>query len=203
MAARRPARRRPTRPQQVRIIGGDWRRRQIPVPDAPGLRPTGDRVRETLFNWLAPRLPGARCLDLFAGTGVLGMEALSRGAAHCCFVESEPAIATALQDQLAQLGGRERATVVNGAAPQMLSRCPGPFDCVFLDPPFGAGLLQPTLDQLVPYLAPGHRVYIEYGTSDTVRWSSGWQSLRDGRAGQVRYHLLEFQPSTDSPKETP
>ncbi|MEC9408765.1 MAG: 16S rRNA (guanine(966)-N(2))-methyltransferase RsmD [Pseudomonadota bacterium] len=203
MAARRPARRASARPQQVRIIGGDWRRRQIPVPDAAGLRPTGDRIRETLFNWLAPRLPGARCLDLFAGTGVLGLEALSRGAAHCRFVEAATPVAAALRHQLDQLGGHDRAEVVVGTAPQILDRGSGSYDCVFLDPPFGSGLLLPTLDRLIPQLAAGHRVYVEHGASDAVSWPSGWQSLRDGRAGQVRYHLLAYQPDTDSPKETP
>jgi len=173
------------------------------VPDAPGLRPTGDRIRETLFNWLAPRLPGARCLDLFAGTGVLGLEALSRGAAHCSFVEADARLAAGLQSQLAQLGGAERGTVVSARAPEALARCLGDFDIVFLDPPFEAGLLAPALDAVADRLAPGHRVYVERDRRDTTELAPGWQVLRDGQAGQVRYHLLEFQPMTDSLKETP
>ncbi|WP_370300438.1 16S rRNA (guanine(966)-N(2))-methyltransferase RsmD [Abyssibacter sp.] len=203
MAARRRPSHKPARLHQVRIIGGDWRRRQIPVPDGQGLRPTGDRIRETLLNWLAPRLPGARCLDLYAGTGVLGLEALSRGAAHCRFVESDPAVAEALRTQLGRLDATDRADIITGLAPQVLTRCGGDYDIVFLDPPFGSSLLQPSLAAIAPRLRPGHRVYTECGKTDVADFPAGWVVLKDGLAGQVRYHLLEYQPTTDSSKETP
>ena len=135
----------------VRIIGGGWRGRRVSFPDIPGLRPTPDRVRETLFNWLQERIAGARCLDLFAGSGALGLEALSRGAKEVVFVEQAVAAARALQEQLIRFGGQARAQVVEMGAARYLRSVPQAFDIVFLDPPFG----QDALAEYVPMLDAG------------------------------------------------
>ncbi|MDX1550554.1 MAG: 16S rRNA (guanine(966)-N(2))-methyltransferase RsmD, partial [Lysobacter spongiicola] len=133
-------------PGQVRLIGGRWRGSKLPVADIEGLRPTSDRVRETLFNWLMPVLPGARVLDLFAGSGALGLEALSRGAATATLVERDPLLATALAQVAARLPGGEAATVVQADALAWLPAQPrGSFDIAFLDPPFSAGLWEQAL----------------------------------------------------------
>src|SRR5450432_2048001 len=123
----------------VRIIGGEWRGRRINFPDIPGLRPTPDRVRETLFNWLQQAVAGARCLDLFAGSGALGLEALSRGAKALAFVEQAVPAARALREQLMRLGATSRAQVFEMGAARFLRSAGEPFDIVFLDPPFGGG----------------------------------------------------------------
>ena len=125
----------------VRIIGGGWRGRRITFPDVPGLRPTPDRVRETLFNWLQHDIAGARCLDLFAGSGALGLEALSRGAKELVFVEQSVAASRALQEQLARLGAERRSQVVEMGAARYLRGAAPAFDIVFLDPPFGRDAL--------------------------------------------------------------
>ena len=177
-------------PGQVRIIGGAWRGRRIPVVAAPGLRPTPDRVRETLFNWLAPAISGMHCLDLFAGTGVLGLEALSRGAAEVCFVEQQGALAEGLVASLARFdchAGR----VVTADALRFLTGPSQPFDLVFLDPPFGAvplGELCTLLDK--GWLAGGARVYLElHRDEDLPELPAGWTVLREKTAGQVRFAL--------------
>ena len=135
----------------VRIIGGGWRGRRVNFPDVPGLRPTPDRVRETLFNWLQQAVAGARCLDLFAGSGALGLEALSRGAKQLVFVEQAVAASRSLQEQLILLGGGSRAQVVEMGAARYLRSPAEPFDIVFLDPPFGQGALA----EYVPLLGEG------------------------------------------------
>ncbi len=182
------------RPGGVRIIGGEWRGRRLPVADAPGLRPTGDRIRETLFNWLAPLLPGSRCLDLFAGTGVLGLEALSRGAAHCTFLERTPALAEALRGNLARLGCA-RGTVVCADGIAWLNGGPQqPFDIVFLDPPFHQALAAPAFAALQQpgVLAPWARVYLELALDETPPATpAGWTLAREKRAGQVCYRLYD------------
>src|SRR5450631_4475801 len=135
----------------VRIIGGGWRGRRVSFADIPGLRPTPDRVRETLFNWLQQVIAGARCLDLFAGSGALGLEALSRGAKELVFVEQAVAAARALQEQLIRFGGAGKGQVVEMGAARYLRSAPQPFDIVFLDPPFG----QDALAEYVPLLNAG------------------------------------------------
>ena len=177
---------------RVRLIGGAHRGRRLAFPDSSGLRPTGDRIRETLFNWLQGVLPGARCLDLFAGSGALGLEAASRGAAEVMLVESAAAVAGALRDSVALLGVGERVRVVEADALRWLATAqPVRFDVVFLDPPFAAGLLGPALEALDRdgWLADGARVYLE--RSDIGEWPlpAGWTLLRDRRAGQVAYAL--------------
>ena len=181
----------------VRIIAGKWRGRRLPVPDVAGLRPSGDRSRETLFSWLQPHLPGACCVDLFAGTGVLGIEAVSRGAAAAVLVEqSRPAVA-ALRRSVEALQAHE-ITVVQADALAWMSRAEVPMaDVVFVDPPFGLGLGQDVLDRLGSgsLLSPGGLVYLETGrTAPPVRLAPGWQLLRDKTVGEVRMQLLQRGP---------
>lgn len=184
---------------QLRVIGGRYRGRRLVFPDAPGLRPTSDRVRETLFNWLAPRIEGARCLDLYAGSGALGIEALSRGARSVVFVEREPAVARALAANLALLGAADAARIETREALTFLDGPAQPCDVVFLDPPFGLDLLAPTCARLAAggWLAPDARIYLESGLRDGAAGGAaegadlpaGWCVLRDRRAGQVHYRL--------------
>jgi 16S rRNA (guanine966-N2)-methyltransferase len=176
----------------VRIIGGGWRGRRVSFPDIPGLRPTPDRVRETLFNWLQHAIVGARCLDLFAGSGALGLEALSRGAGEVVFVEQAVAASRALQEQLIRLGGHARGQVVEMGAARYL-RSPAPaFDIVFLDPPFGRDALAeyvPLLDAGT-WLKPGALVYLENEKQAGVPvLPTHWQLLKSKSAGEVGYHL--------------
>ena len=176
---------------RFRIIGGRWRGRRLAFPDGQDLRPTGDRVRETLFNWLAPLIEGSRCLDLFAGSGALGIEALSRGAAACTFVDTNRRACTAIEAHL-KLLGEPSASVVHGAARDFLNGAPTPFDLVLLDPPFRAGNLPElcTLLEQGGWLADGARVYIEHAASeDTPTVPGNWAVSRSGPAGNVAYHL--------------
>jgi 16S rRNA (guanine966-N2)-methyltransferase len=177
----------------VRIIGGTWRARRIEFPDLPGLRPTPDRIRETLFNWLQQSISGTRCLDLFAGSGALGIEALSRGAAEVVFVETAPAAAHTLRAQLKRLGGETRGRVLDLGAARFL-RTPGePFDVVFLDPPFGQNALPEYLPQLATgnWLKSGGLVYLENERSAGLpALPPGWEMLKSKSAGEVGYHLV-------------
>ena len=182
----------------VRIIGGHWRRRLLRFPDALALRPTPDRVRETVFNWLGQSLDGLHCLDLFAGSGALGLEAASRGAARVVLVENAPAVLAALQDNLRQLGPAPGGAVelVRGDALQFAARCAGNqqrFDVIFVDPPYRQGWwpkVQAVLDQLS---TDGARVYAEAET-ELEAWP-GWSLIRQGKAGQVFHHLFEKDSS--------
>jgi 16S rRNA (guanine966-N2)-methyltransferase len=183
-------------PGAVRIIGGLWRGRRLPVPDQSGLRPTPDRVRETLFNWLAPYLPGAACLDLFAGTGVLGLEALSRGAQRAVLVEQGPAAVRSLRESVALLNA-DAAEVVGAEALAWLQRIEtSPFDIVFLDPPYASGLQAPALEQLLQrgLVAPDGFVYLEFPRGGTPEIpATGFELYRTGHAGDVEYLLLRFR----------
>jgi 16S rRNA (guanine966-N2)-methyltransferase len=177
---------------QLRIIGGEWRSRKLGFPDADGLRPTPDRVRETLFNWLAPRVNGARCLDLFAGSGALGLEALSRGAAEAVFVERDAKAAAALEANLVLLNAGGRGRVVRADAINFLRDGGRPFDLVFLDPPYRLALLEPALRLLAEggWLAPEARVYLENAAEAGVPLlPEGWAIHRSQSAGQVAYAL--------------
>ncbi len=174
----------------VRIIGGEWRGRRLPVPDITGVRPSPDRVRETVFNWLQTVVPGSRCLDLFAGTGVLGFEAVSRGARAVTLVERDPRVVQTLQESSARLGADARITVVCADALRWLETAPGLYDLVFLDPPFRSALL----GQCIARLASGHladdaRIYIEAEAKATVSVPTDWTSLKSRLAGQVGYYL--------------
>jgi 16S rRNA (guanine966-N2)-methyltransferase len=175
---------------QVRIVGGRWRNTRLAVPDLPGLRPSSDRVRETLFNWLTGQLAGARVLDLFAGTGALGLEALSRGAASVTLVERDPALARALNDTVVRLGARAEATVVQGEALSWLGgQADGAFDLVFLDPPFAAGLWDPALAALLPKVRQGGWIYVESPVDQAPSPGPGWFPHREGQTREVRYAL--------------
>jgi 16S rRNA (guanine966-N2)-methyltransferase len=176
----------------VRIIGGIWRGRRVHFPDMPALRPTPDRVRETLFNWLQHSLEGTRCLDLFAGSGALGLEALSRGAAEVVFVEQVPAASRTLQEQLTRLGGAGKGRVMEMGAARFLRSAPKPFDIVFLDPPFGTDALAeyiPLLDG-GDWLKVGGLVYLENErTAGVPTLPDHWELLKSKSAGEVGYHL--------------
>jgi 16S rRNA (guanine(966)-N(2))-methyltransferase RsmD len=183
---------------QIRIIGGQWKRTLISVPDREGLRPTPDRVRETLFNWLGQRLDEWRCLDLFAGSGALGFESASRGAAEVIFIESNPIAARAISALITKLGAKDRLRLIQTNALDWLSRQPTtavPFDLVFLDPPFGQNLLEQVMSRIRPVLAPRGLVYVESDTEVTQDWASrfGLELVRADKAGLVHYHLLQAQ----------
>ena len=179
-------------PQQVRIIGGLWKRTPLPVTAIDGLRPTPDRVRETLFNWLGQELDGLRCLDLFAGTGALGFEAASRGAARVVLVERHPRAVK----QLRAIKDKLEASAIEIAEADAIrfaaNLAPGSFDVVFLDPPFDSTLFGDALKLAFPLVAPGGVLYAETSTPIEAAGElpTGWSVDRQGRAGLVHYHLL-------------
>jgi 16S rRNA (guanine966-N2)-methyltransferase len=176
-----------TRPNTVRIIGGLWRSRIIEFPDAEDLRPTPDRVRETLFNWLGRDLTGMACLDLFAGSGALGFEALSRGAAAVVMIEKNPAALRALRDNARKLDATG-LTVVRGDALEFVRSARSRFDVVFVDPPYRLGMQVAALAPLRGLLAAGGRVYVEGDAA--FEPPRGWAVFRRARAGNVHFHLL-------------
>ena len=179
---------------QLRIIGGRWRGRKFRFRAAPGLRPTPDRVRETLFNWLAPDIAGARCLDLFAGSGALGLEALSRGAAGVCFVDRHANSLRQIDQHLHALQA-DNAECRNEDALQWLERgnAGAAWDIVFLDPPFDEGLLEPAARLLEAgnWLAADALVYLEAGVRETApELPPNWELHREKTAGDVRFSLF-------------
>jgi 16S rRNA (guanine966-N2)-methyltransferase len=178
---------------QLRIIGGEWRGRKLGFPDVEGLRPTTDRVRETLFNWLQPLIQGARCLDLFAGSGALGLEALSRGAASVSFVDSDRQAVQSLRDNLSLLKEQRGSVLQSDALTLLHNGAPEkPFDLVFLDPPFRKALLQPCLALLCQegWLSADARIYLEQETElGEPALPPGWEMVRCKKAGQVIYGL--------------
>jgi len=174
---------------KVRIIGGEYRGRRITVPERRDLRPTPDRVRETLFNWLGQRLDGRSCLDLFAGSGALGFEAASRGAARVVMVENDRDVFGALRKSL-ELIGAAQVELVLGDAFEYLNRTDARFDVVFLDPPFRQNALPALMERLPDRLAAGARVYVE--APDALEPAEPWRELKRARAGQVSYQLLEL-----------
>ncbi len=179
----------------LRIIGGQWRGRKLCFADVEGLRPTTDRVRETLFNWLQPVIAGARCLDLFSGSGALGLEALSRGAGEVVFIERNPKAVAALRENLKLLQAAN-AEVHQGDALTWLQKASTPFDVIFLDPPFRQALLGPALRQLGEggWAAGGARIYIEQELElGEPTLPQGWELLRSKQAGQVGYYLAEVR----------
>jgi 16S rRNA (guanine966-N2)-methyltransferase len=190
-AARSGAAARGARARVLRIIGGSWRGRRLRFPAVALIRPTPDRVRETLFNWLGARVVGARCLDLFAGSGALGLEALSRGARHVTFVERDTSAVHALEATLADWGARG-AQVARADALGFLDGPARPFDLVFLDPPFDSGLLAAAAARLErnAWLAAEAYVYVECAARDgPPTLPLGWLLLKAKRAGEVGYHL--------------
>lgn len=172
---------------RVRIIGGQYRRRLLDFPDSAGLRPTPDRVRETVFNWLGQDLPGFACLDLFAGSGALGFEAASRGAARVVMVERDRAALGALEKNRATLGA-EHVEIVHADALAWIAASREAFDVVFVDPPFDSGLASVALPSVVERLQPGGVIYVEQGTE--VEPPRGFIIHRQGRAGRSHFALL-------------
>ncbi|MBT8058643.1 MAG: 16S rRNA (guanine(966)-N(2))-methyltransferase RsmD [Gammaproteobacteria bacterium] len=177
----------------MRIIAGRWRGSRLQVPDLPGLRPTGDRARETVFNWLQMHLRDARCADLFAGTGALGLEAASRGAAEVVLVEKQAHACAALRENIARLRA-DNVRLVEGDALTWLDGCaPGSLDIVFVDPPFGKGLGRPVLERLADLgvVREGGLVYLETARDeDAVAPGKPWEVLKDKALGEVRMRLL-------------
>jgi len=179
---------------RLRIVAGNWRSRLLDIADVEGLRPTSERIRESLFNWLAPQIHGARCLDLYAGTGALGLEALSRGAASAVFVERSPVAEKQLAEN-ARLLDASGATVLRMEALDYLAGKPSErFDIVFLDPPFAADLLEETCRLMAEQqlLADGALVYLEQDRGKAEpKLPEAWRVLKDKTAGNVRYMLAQ------------
>lgn len=178
-------------PGQLRIIGGEWRGRKIRFPPVAAIRPTPDRVRETVFNWLQGRVPGSRCLDLYAGSGALGLEALSRGAREVVFVDVEPAVARHLAETLRNLRC-DRGRIVRADAGAFLRQPDGPFDIVFLDPPFAEAALADTCRRVEAggWLRDGGFAYLEApAATGAPELPAGWTLVKSKRAGEVGYHL--------------
>ncbi len=176
----------------LRIIGGQWRGRKLSFTPAEGLRPTTDRVRETLFNWLAADIHGAHCLDLFAGSGALGLEALSRGAAHCDFVDTSREVVQQLAAHLQILGAESRGRPDRTSALEFIESASTPWDIVFVDPPFGLGLAEPccSLLQSRDLLSDGALVYVETGNAEAApQLPANWDCHREKVAGGVAYRL--------------
>lgn len=186
-------------PGAVRIIAGRWRGTRLPVPDRPGLRPTSDRVRETLFNWLQPMLPGARVLDLFAGSGALGLEAMSRGAARATLVERDGELARGLRALADKLEGGAAVEVVHADAMAWLhGQAHATFDLAFVDPPFDANLWGGVLPALAPKLAEDGWLYIESPLDVAPSLPTGWVLHRQGRTREVRYALYQRRVTLDA-----
>lgn len=177
---------------QLRIIGGSWRGRKLSFPDVDGLRPTGDRIRETLFNWLAPDIQGARCLDLFAGSGALGLEALSRGAGFSLLLEKHPLALQQLKNNLTLLNANAgRAEQQDTLAWLAKGNTSEPFDLVFIDPPFALSFWETAANYLEQgrWLADGALIYLEAPKDLPIILPSNWLLHRDKHTGQVSYRL--------------
>jgi len=171
----------------VRIIAGKWRSRRLSFPAAAGLRPTPDRVRETLFNWLGQDLTGRRCLDLFAGSGVLGFEALSRGASEVVFVERSAPARRAIAANAERLGV-QRLRPITGDALEFAATTPERFDVVFVDPPYASGLVEAVLPRLARLLEADALVYVE--SDHAIAVPQPWRRVKEGRAGAVHFCLI-------------
>ena len=179
-------------PGTVRIIAGEWRGRRLPVPDIEGLRPSGDRSREVLFSWLQPHLSGAVCIDLFAGTGVLGLEAASRGAGKVTLVEQSKRAAPAIRTSLTALGASSVSLVEGDALAWLEGQAPHSLDVVFLDPPFGLGLAEKALERILErdLLRPGALVYLESPRLESLQPPAGMETAKEKVLGEVRMRLL-------------
>ncbi|WP_438971068.1 16S rRNA (guanine(966)-N(2))-methyltransferase RsmD [Methylophaga sp.] len=179
----------------LRIIGGIWRGRKLGFPDVEGLRPTGDRVRETVFNWLQPVLGGSRCLDLFAGSGALGLEAASRGASDVILVEADRQAWQQLKTNLTTLQANQ-CQLIHGQAEQFLAAQAQPFDLVFIDPPYQLNLWTDIADLLTKkrLLRDGARIYLEYPSrQDLPQLPESWHLFKEKQAGDVKYCLFTFE----------
>lgn len=193
MAAKRAPGKPAAKAATLRIIGGRWRGRKLHFPPIPGLRPTGDRLRETLFNWLTPFVVDAYCLDLFAGSGALGLESLSRGAATATMVELSPHACHAIRQHASTLGAGSQAEVVEADAQIWLQQSsPRGFDLVFLDPPFDSDLLAKIIPLLASpgWLSEGARIYIETAREQAIDLPEHWIKWRSIETGQVHCQLL-------------
>ena len=182
-----------TRPGRLRIVAGKWRSRLLQIIDEPELRPTAERIRETLFNWLAPVTDGSRCLDLFAGTGALGIEALSRGAAFVVFIEKSAAVADAIKKNLSELDARNTEVCHRDAMDYLRNADGEPFDIVFLDPPFDTDLLSDACSLLTKraWLTANAIIYLEQRKdSEKPALPDGWTVTHEKVAGKVSYSLL-------------
>ena len=177
----------------VRIIGGDYRRRVLKFPDSEGLRPTPDRVRETLFNWLGQELDGWDCLDLFAGSGALGFEAASRGAAGVVMVEQAPKVLAALRENHEMLQKPGTITIIRADALQYLSSTKTKFDLIFLDPPYKKDWIARLEPFLPGILNEDAAIYVE--AEHEIESLGDWRTVRQGKAGEVHFHLLRRQTS--------
>lgn len=187
---------------QLRIIAGQWRGRRLSFPDADGLRPTGDRIRETLFNWIGPRVVDSRCLDAFAGSGALGFEALSRGARDVIMVESDRTAFAQLQASAALLGA-DAATLANTSVIRWLEQAADspPFDIIFLDPPFAYDLLAQTIDLITSraLLAAEGLVYIETAANAQPPLPADWHLRREKQTGNISCRLISLSVSPPAP----
>lgn len=182
---------------QLRIIGGEWRGRKLRFPDAPNLRPTPDRVRETVFNWLAPMINGAHCLDLFAGSGALGLEALSRGAAFTTFVDSHKKVTQVLKEHLELLKLNTRAEVIQLDSVKYLKNTSQKYDLVFLDPPYHMDFMQKVVPLLEEnsWLADNAMLYLEIEKRQSLpELPENWEPLKEKMAGEVNYFLFQRYP---------
>jgi len=181
----------PASKSQLRIIGGQWRGRKVEFSAAEGLRPTGARIRETLFNWLQDKIEGANCLDLFTGSGALAFEASSRGAEHVVMVENNPATVRSLRSQVAQFNAHN-IEVWQGSALDFLQGNQSTFDLILLDPPFAGKLLQQSLERLASgqHFNSGALCYIEYPQREIPTLPKGWHFLRQKKSGDVGYGLV-------------
>ena len=189
-------------PGEVRLIGGRGKRSKLPVPDVPGLRPTPDRVRETLFNWLGQDLTGWRCLDAFAGSGALGLEAASRGAAEVLLLERDPAVSAGLEATRRRLGG-EGVKVQRADSMAWMRQCPPQrFELVFLDPPVGAGLADEALSLAAELVVEGGFVYLESSAAPTML-PPALEPWRQARAGAVHVTLLRRRYTASDPSRSP
>ena len=179
---------------QLRLIGGEWKGRKLRFPDAPNLRPTPDRVRETVFNWLAPIIHGARCLDLFAGSGALGLEALSRGAAFATFVDSHKKVTSVLKEHLNLLDINDKAEVLQMDGVKFLNGEAQKYDLVFLDPPYHLDFMQKVVPLLEDnnWLSDNAMLYLEIEKRQLLpKLPESWKRLKEKTAGEVNYFLFQ------------
>ena len=182
---------------RLRIIGGEYRSRLIDFDADAGVRPTPDRVRQTVFDWLSPVVDGSTVLDLFAGSGALGLEALSRGAAHATFAETGGKQAEAIRAAIAKLGCVERTDVMRGDGISLLRATPRRFEIVFIDPPYESALLAATLANLPRVLKEMNRIYLEWPKGTPPELPAGYAMLKEKAAGQVSYGLFTYAPPGD------
>jgi len=185
----------------VRIIGGKWRGKKLAVPAVQALRPTPDRVRETVFNWLAPHIMNARCLDLFAGTGALGLEALSRGAAHLTLIDQHDSVIKTLKTHIHELHADHEVTLQQALLPGALQTLQAVFNIVFIDPPFASGLLLPVCFALEKQQLLADHSYIYLEASDSISdqvLPANWTIIKAKKAGMVRYYLVKREKDHDS-----